>query len=167
MLPQITLTTARLTLRTPIEADFEAAQTFMSGPRSVFVGGPHTDAFTAWRGFLAAAGTWALKGFGYFTVLHGDSIVGRVGLGENPGWDEPELGWHLYDGCEGHGYATEAALAARDWAYNARGLGPLISYIAPGNASSRAVAQRLGAHLERTRELMGKPAQVWRHGVPA
>ena len=167
MLTPIRLETERLVLRTPVEADFPAANAFMTGERSAYVGGPFDNEFLSWRGFLGAAGTWAIKGFGYFTVLLDDQPIGRVGLGENPGWDQPELGWHLYDGFEGKGYATEAALAARNWAHEARGISPLISYIAPDNDPSRQVAIRLGAQLERTRDLLGKPCEVLRHEVPA
>ena len=35
---------------------------------------------------------------------------------------EKELGWLVYDGYEGQGYATEAAAALRDWAFNPLGV---------------------------------------------
>lgn len=163
MLPEIRLTTERLTLRTPIEDDFPAVAAFMASPRSSFVGGPMEGEFDRWRSFLGAAGHWALKGYGMFVVLHGDRRVGRVGIIDHLGWDEPELGWQLFDGCEGQGYAFEAAVAARRWASEVHGLGPLISYIAPTNDRSRAVAVRLGARHERDGTLMDFPVQIWRH----
>ncbi len=163
MLPEIRLTTDRLTLRTPVEADFEAVAAFMPSARMQFLGGPVSDAGQQWRGFAATAGHWALKGYGYFTVLHDDRPVGRVGLINPPLWDEPELGWHLFDGCEGQGYATEAARAVRAWGFHERGLGPVISYIDPANTPSQQVARRLGAKVERQGEVMGTPCEVWRH----
>jgi RimJ/RimL family protein N-acetyltransferase len=60
--------------------------------------------------------------------------------GQDP---EPEMGWALYDGFEGQGYATEAATAARDWAKGR--LASLVSYTHGSNARSVAVAERLGA----------------------
>ncbi|MBY6159831.1 GNAT family N-acetyltransferase [Mameliella alba] len=163
MIPTITLTTDRLTLRTPQEEDFAAVAAFMASARSRFVGGPVGDSFDQWRGFLSGIGHWCMRGYGFFTVLHDGEKVGRVGLINHVMWDEPELGWHIFDGHEGKGYATEAAACARDWAARELGLGPLISYIHPDNTPSRRVAERLGAHLESEKSLLGHPAQVWRH----
>ena len=107
------LQTARLTLREPRAADFSAMLAFNDSPRSRFVGGGR-DRQWVWRGLLANIGLWALRGYGFFSVdtKQGD-FIGRVGVIFHDGWDEPELGWHLYDGFEGQGYAAEAALAAR------------------------------------------------------
>ncbi|MBW4980977.1 GNAT family N-acetyltransferase [Mameliella sp. CS4] len=163
MIPQITVTSDRLTLRTPLEEDFPVVSAFMASERARFVGGPVTDEFDQWRGFLAGFGHWALRGYGFFMVLHDGQKVGRVGVVNHVMWDEPELGWHIFDGFEGQGFATEAAARIRDWASAERGLGPLISYIHPDNAPSRRVAERLDAHFERDTNLLGHPAQVWRH----
>lgn len=163
MMTPIRLSTERLVLRTPEIDDFAAVEAYARSPRARFTGGQQSDRMVIWRGFLGSAGHWALKGFGYFTVLAGGTPVGRVGVLEHVEWDEPELGWQLFAGHEGQGYATEAARAVRDWAKAERGLGPLISYIHPENAASRQVAERLGARHERDRELLGQPAQVWRH----
>jgi RimJ/RimL family protein N-acetyltransferase len=51
----------------------------------------------------------------------------------------------LYDGHEGQGYATEAARALRDWAFDEAGLPTLVSYMDRENHASAAVARRLGA----------------------
>ncbi|KHQ53107.1 GNAT family N-acetyltransferase [Mameliella alba] len=163
MIPQITLTSDRLTLRTPLEEDYPVISAFMASDRARFVGGPVTDEFDQWRGFLSGFGHWALRGYGFFMVLHDGQKVGRVGIVNYVMWDEPELGWHIFDGFEGQGFATEAAARIRDWADTERGLGPLISYIHPDNAPSRRVAERLGAHFERDTDLLGHAAQVWRH----
>ena len=164
MIAQITLTTDRLTLRTPAEEDFEAVARFvMDSPRTGFVGGAAADRWQAWRGFLTSIGHWGLRGYGFFTVLRDGAPVGRVGLVNHIMWDEPELGWQLFDGHEGKGYATEAAQAVRDWAARAHGLRRPISYIHPDNAASARVASRLGATVERETVLLGTPVQVWRH----
>ena len=54
---------------------------------------------------------------------------------------ETELGWTLAREHWGNGYATEAARAARDWAYEERGVDRLISLIAP---RQRALDPRRG-----------------------
>lgn len=162
------LETERLILRLPTEADFEAVTTFMSSERSHFVGGPGSDRFAMWRAFLAVLGHWALRGYGFFTLEHKESgaIVGRVGVVFHEMWPEPELGWQLFDGFEGHGYATEAALAVRDWAWREKGMGPLISLIAPDNTRSIALAERLGAHWESDIDLLGTHGGIYRHPTP-
>jgi RimJ/RimL family protein N-acetyltransferase len=82
------------------------------------------------------------------------------------GWDEPELGWHLFDGFEGQGYAVEAARAAKA-DYHARiTYAPLISYIDPANRKSQALAERLGATPERETRFFDKPVMIWRHSGP-
>lgn len=165
MIPEIS--TDRLILRGPVEADFDSVAAYTASPRSIFTGGPNDDPFAAWRGFLGVLGHWSLRSYGLFMVTLKDGTrIGRAGVIHHIMWEEPELGWHLFDGFEGHGYATEAALAARDWATHARDLGPLVSYIHPDNEKSRGVARRLGAVHERDGQLLGHPAQIWRHQRP-
>ncbi|PIL20360.1 hypothetical protein P775_10445 [Puniceibacterium antarcticum] len=160
--------TDRLILRTPLESDFDASAAFMASDRTTFVGGKVTDEWQQWRGFMGSVGHWVLRGYGFFSVtLQDGTPIGRVGVINHRMWPEPELGWHLFGGYEGQGYATEAARAARRWAYTERGLGPLISQIHPDNHASAAVARRLGATLERESVLLGDPCHIYRHPDPA
>ncbi|SNR65859.1 GNAT family N-acetyltransferase [Puniceibacterium sediminis] len=160
--------TDRLILRTPQESDFDAAAAFNTSDRTTYVGGKITQEWDQWRGFMGSIGHWVLRGYGFFTVtLHDGTRVGRVGVINHRMWPEPELGWHLYDGFEGCGYATEAARAARTWAHTEHGLGPLISQIHPDNHASAAVAKRLGATLEAESTLLGDPCHIYRHPAPA
>jgi RimJ/RimL family protein N-acetyltransferase len=105
-------------------------------------------------------------------------VVGRVGLFA---WDrrvwapassrrelgehgELELGWALVRSAWGRGYASEAAAALRDHAFRAMHEPRLISVIHPENHRSRAVAERLGATLERRVETrQWGPADVYVH----
>ena len=105
--------TERLRLREPREDDFSAMLAFNASPRAAFIGGG-ADRQQIWRGLLANIGHWALRGCGFWSVDTKDgAFVGRVGVIFHDGWPEPELAWHLFDGFEGQGFATEAALAAR------------------------------------------------------
>jgi len=143
------LYTARLTLRPLTIADHPAYAAFMASPRSIYMGGPY-DPNKTWGWFCHDAGQWALFGFGGLMIdatATGETI-GCVSINHGPLFPEPELGWFLYDGHEGRGYATEAACALRDWAFATRGLPTLVSYIDPPNHASAAVALRLGATLD-------------------
>jgi RimJ/RimL family protein N-acetyltransferase len=71
--------------------------------------------------------------------------MGQVGINHGPLFPEKELGWLLYEGFEGQGYAAEAAIAMRDWAWCSLDVPSLVSYCDPGNARSIALAQKLGA----------------------
>lgn len=159
-----TIDTDDLILRGYAEPDFEAFAAFAASDRSKFVGGPQTR-WESWRSFMAGIGHWMLRGYGMWMVEHRSSgqVAGRVGMINNDGWDEPELGWHIYDGFEGRGYAHQACLAARTYACENFGLDAVISYIDPINTRSLALAKRLGAVFEREGELLAKPCHIYRH----
>lgn len=94
-------------------------------------------------------------------------VVGRVGflLWDPETWEvggtEVELGWLLAREHWGQGYATEAALALRDWAFDARGLTRLISLINHENLPSIRVAERIGERRERDLVIRGKPGRLY------
>lgn len=146
-----TVETARLILRAPEARDFEAIAAFFADEaRSWGFGGPKSRN-EAWRWFASNIGHWALHGYGFWTVetKDGDQIIGIVGLWNPEDWPEPELGWVMFAGSEGKGFAYEAAKAARAHAYGPMGFTTLTSNIVPGNARSVALAERLGAWHER------------------
>lgn len=55
-----------------------------------------------------------------------------------------EVGWRLARHAWGHGYATEAAHAALDYAFNELALAEVVSFTVPTNVRSRAVMERIG-----------------------
>lgn len=82
---------------------------------------------------------------------------------------QPELGWALMRRQWGFGYATEAARAIRDWAYDRRQIDVLVSLISPSNVRSQRVARRLGATPTETitpADTM-RETVLWRHSPPA
>lgn len=163
-----TLTTSRLTLGPVDEAHCAAFIDFCATDASRFLGGP-SGPEDAWVGVAMQAGQWTLRGYGTFFVRETASgaPVGRVGI-FHPGWrTEPELSWVIYPTFQRRGYASEAALAARDWAYQTLGLSRLMSLIDPANTASEHVARRLGAtnegpHRTDTPKVMNR----WRHPGP-
>lgn len=161
--------TERLVLRAPRESDFKAFAEFYGSERARFVGGPTTPEL-AWRILAMETGHWLLRGYGRWIVEEKATglTAGMVGLFNPEGWPEIELGWDLFNGFEGRGFATEAGRAVRTHAYDVMALPTLISVIKPGNTASMAVAKRLGAVREGVfqHERQG-PMQVWRHPAPA
>lgn len=141
--------TARLILRTPIEEDLDGWAEMMADPiASKFVGGVQPRS-TAWRGMATMAGSWAIKGFGMFSVVEKESglWVGRLGPWQPEGWPGTEVGWGLRRDAWGKGYATEGAEAAIQWAFDNLGWTEVIHCIDPDNVGSAKVAERLGSRL--------------------
>jgi RimJ/RimL family protein N-acetyltransferase len=162
-----TLMTERLTLRAPEAADFEAYAAFYASQRSIWEDGPLSRG-AASAEFAASAGGWVLRGFGAFSLVERTSgrYLGEVGLYQPAHYPEPEIGWILMAEAEGRGFASEAARAVRAWAYGSLGLGPLVSYIAPGNRRSIRLAERLGAVVDRSAPASAPDAVVYRHPGP-
>ena len=139
--------TERLLLRPPRREDLDGWAELMADPEnSRFIGGPVARA-GAWRGMAAMAGSWALYGFGMFSLIEKASgrWVGRVGPWQPEEWPGTEVGWGIVKPAWGRGYATEAAVATIDWAFDNLGWTEVIHCIDPDNAASIRVAERLGA----------------------
>ncbi|MFP9138763.1 GNAT family N-acetyltransferase [Devosia sp. XGJD_8] len=162
-----TLTTKRLILRPPVFADFPAMEKLLTSERAKYMGGPY-DSFAAWGLFCHDVACWHLFGHGALMIdlrLTGE-CVGQVGINHGPLFPEKELGWLLFEGHEGHGYAVEAAGALRDWAFAERGLPTLVSYIGPANMASIAAAERLGAVRDADAPRQDPEDLVYRHTHP-
>jgi RimJ/RimL family protein N-acetyltransferase len=159
-----TLDAGPVILRAPREDDLDALSAFMASDRAKFVGGPASRA-DCWGIIARILGHWALRGYGYWYLEDKETgqTAGGCGFINREGWDEPELGWQVWDGFEGRGIAQAAARTAR--AHGARhfGLDGVISYIAPDNTRSIALAERLGARFERAGMLLGHQCHVYRH----
>lgn len=173
--------TEQLLLRKPVLDDAKAALDLFTDPIAMeFLGGVHPDAAAdpefAVRRWLER---WDDNECGPFSVIRSEDgrWLGRTGILV---WDartwthttfasagefaQPELGWGFAREHWGRGYATEAALAVREWAYAERGITRLVSLIAPVNVRSQRLAQRLGATPGETVELFDNgPHVVWQH----
>ncbi|MEY1554642.1 GNAT family N-acetyltransferase [Yoonia sp. R2331] len=160
-----TLQTKRLTLRGPEKDDLAPYTDWMvNSARLTHLGG-NTTPERAWGGMISGIGHWHWHGYGFFTVVETatKTPVGRMGILNHLGWPEPELAYHMFDNGEGKGYGYESGVAARQWAGQAMGLGPLISIISPANTRSIALATRLGATPEKDTTHDGEPATLYRH----
>lgn len=163
-----TIETERLTLRAPVLGDFEAVAAFFATDRSRFVGGP-CSRHDSWRGFSSNVGQWQLKGHGMWAVEERASgrHIGQIGVWAPEGWLAREIGWMIIDpAAEGRGFAREAALASRAFAYDTLGWTEVFSVIDPGNDRSRSLAMRLGCTIDRVSEWKGERIEIWRHPEP-
>ena len=161
--PDIELETERLLLRVPRVGDFDRFAELFGSDHSRFIGGPMTRG-DAWRRFLQMPGAWLLQGFAMFSVIEKASgrWVGQAGPWQPDGWPGTEVGYAFHPDATGQGYATEACTAAMDWAFDALGWTDVIHSIAPGNAASIAVAQRLGSRYRGPAKL---PAPLDQHPI--
>lgn len=97
-------------------------------------------------------GMWAL-------VRHGDErTIGYCGLSRFPervGPNETELGFRLARPFWGQGFASEAVVAVRDYAWTALKLPKLVAFIDPANVASIRVVEKAGFEYERDAMLDG------------
>ena len=162
------LESANLILRGPEIRDFEPIALFYAdAPRAAGFGGclKRDD---AWRWFASNIGHWHIHGYGYFTIeTKTGQIAGISGIWNPEGWPEPEVGWVVYPGFEGRSIAYEAAVTARQWAYDKLSMTTLTSNIIPGNTRSIKLAKRMGAKYERSyiNPNMGE-GMLYRHSGP-
>ncbi len=120
-------------------------------------------------------------GFGQLAVERKEdrAFMGRCGIlvwdaetwtptraSEAQGQVEIEVGYLLGSEYWGHGYATEAATAVRDWALDNLRLERLIALIRPGNDRSSGVARKLGMEPDGEVEIFGMCAVVYALGNP-
>lgn len=161
--------TRRLRLRALTRRDFEAEAAWFARPASARNGGPKARE-AVWRVVAAMIGHWTLESVGFWAVERRDTraYCGRVGLWNPEGWPEPELGWTFTDGADDlPGAEAEAILAARDWAWRERALGPLASLIRPTDGRARRLAADVGARMERGVKLPDAGlVEIHRHALP-
>lgn len=159
-----TLETPRLILRAPRIEDFPAYAALMASPRAAYMGGPF-DQRGAWGMFCHDVALWSLCGHGALMIdlKETGTCVGQVGINHGPLFPEKELGWLLYDGFEGRGYATEAAEALRNWAFAELKLPTLVSYFDPENHRSMAVSARLGGTRDDNAPVQDEGDVVYRY----
>jgi ribosomal-protein-alanine N-acetyltransferase len=163
--------TERLLVRKPRREDAADLAVAYADPEVVrFIGDGSTATLTeVEEGIDEWLERWETWGVSLFSLERREDgrVLGRAGfLRWDPetwqvGGDETELGWLLARDHWGHGYATEAALALRDWAFQNRGLTRLISLINHENLRSIRVAERIGERYERDVEINGKPGRLY------
>jgi RimJ/RimL family protein N-acetyltransferase len=146
------LETERLILRHYRKEDFRPQFAIVGDPEVMaHFAGPLTEE-DCWRRMAASVGQWSLLGFGGWAVIRkgDDRLVGMVSLFN--GWralepvfgEEPEMGWIFAKEVHGQGMAGEACRAVLAWADSSLQPTPIWAIIAPSNAPSFRLAERLG-----------------------
>ena len=106
-------------------------------------------------------------GYGLFSVLLKETgeVIGDCGLEqmEVEGVQVAELGYDLRSDYWNRGFATEAACAVRDYAFEFLRLPQLISLIRVGNLASKRVAEKVGMTLEE--EFTRYGIQYWKYSI--
>ena len=144
------LSTSRLLLRQWRESDFAPFAELNADPEVMryfpaALDRQHSDELAEW-----IQETLARQGWGLWAVEVPDvaPFIGFVGLNQvdfqahfTPAI---EVGWRLDRPHWGRGYATEAASAALDFAFDGLGCEQIVSFTAPVNEPSQRVMHRLG-----------------------
>ena len=143
------LETERLILRPMLASDFDAFHRIFTDLR-VMAAFDH-DPFTREqmeRWLKRNLDHQAEFGYGLFSVLLKDTgeLIGDCGLEQMEVGDSKvaELGYDFRSDFWNQGYATEAASAVRDYAFDVLHLPELISLIRVGNLASKRVAEKVG-----------------------
>lgn len=161
-----TLETERLILRQFCQADLDAYAEICANPEVMqyFATGQPWTRLESWRSMAVILGHWQLRGYGLWAVEEKASraLIGRIGCWQPEGWPDFEIGWLLKRAAWGQGYATEAARASIQYAFEQLGRSHIISLIAPENYRSIRVAERLGEQLEGKAEVVGRTCLVYR-----
>ena len=158
-----TITTEHLNLRAHRASDMDAFWDFYQTPRADFMDKPQNRSHL-WYGLMAEVGSWVVDGHGGWAVdLHDGTLIGQVAILQPPHFAETELGWLLFDGYEGLGYAHEAAEAALNFARETVKPASLVSYIHRDNTRSKRLAERLGATPDPQAKAHDDEDIVYRH----
>lgn len=142
--------TARLLLRQWCDDDLEQVVEMNADPKVMEFIGPPLNEDQSKAMMARARSSWEQRGYGRFAleVLESGSVIGFVGLAQTriDAHFAPavEIGWRLSTKYWGHGYATEGAIAVRDFAFEELGLSEIVSFTSKNNLRSRHVMEKIG-----------------------
>ena len=158
--------TARITFREMTTEDFEIMQQLLGDPRvmAYYPRAKSDDEVRRW--IESTLRSYAAHGFALWVLelVEDGTFIGDCGLTyqEVDGTTVLEVGYRLLPAYQGQGYATEAAQACLDLAFDVIGAKHVTAIINPLNAPSRRVAERLGMSLEtETVSKTGLPVVVY------
>ncbi|WP_017473161.1 GNAT family N-acetyltransferase [Amphibacillus jilinensis] len=140
--------TERLYLRELIKEDIKELAKILSDPESMqYYAGPFkqekVEKWIQWN-----IDNYKKYNHGLWAVIlkDGETFLGDCGITMQAIENErvPEIGFHILKKYWNQGYATEAAIACRDYAFNVLNYPKLFSYTTLENRSSQKVAEKIG-----------------------
>ena len=163
---ELPLTTDRLRLRSYRETDAEAhlpiysredvSRFLLQDPWTPEVAETEIAKLLTRTGLETESRTLALviETAGGLYSLEGSRVIGDIALWLEDGSDEKaEIGWILDPAASGHGFATEAAIAVLNVAFDHYGLHRVFAQMDSRNTASAKLARRIGmreeAHLRK------------------
>jgi RimJ/RimL family protein N-acetyltransferase len=174
VLPTPTLTTNRLRLRPFAEADTDAIFALQSDARALrfWDAPPWTERAQAER-FITVCGRMAQEGSGARLAIARAADGAFIGWCSLHSWDpvyrSAKLGYCLHDTAWGDGFATEAAGALLQWAFDTLDLNRVQAETDTRNTASSRVLEKLGFIREGTlREdcvVNGEVSDSWVYGL--
>lgn len=158
------LETERLVLRPMLESDFDALLRIFTDVKvmAAFDHDPFThEQMSRW--LQRNLDHQTQYGYGLFSVILKETgeLIGDCGLEQMEDQGAAELGYDFRSDFWNQGFATEAAMAVRDYAFHVLKLPHLISLIRVGNLSSRRVAEKAGMTL--VEEFTRYGTQYWKY----
>ncbi len=142
------ITTDRLTLREMTADDYDALYAVLADS-DIMRHYPYTFDEARVKGWISKnIDRYATFGFGLWAVCLNDSgvMIGDCGLTMQniDGVICPEIGYHIRKDMQNKGYASEAAKAVRDWAFEHTPFNKLYSYMHASNTVSALTAMAYG-----------------------
>jgi [ribosomal protein S5]-alanine N-acetyltransferase len=161
----IILETSRLKLRNISMDDVPVYYSFFSDPETMRFY-PSTRSLDETKEFVKRQlRRYATDGFGPWavTLKSNDLLIGYCGLINQivDSKTEMEIGYLTGREYCRQGFASEAAMGCRDYAFNVLGVNRLISLIDPANVASIGVARKVGMTLEKQSFWQGKWMNVY------
>lgn len=149
------LETTRLALRHLTAADSPFILELVTDPDWLrFIGDRGVRTVEDARGYIESGPMklYERLGFGLYLVeLRGDGTpLGLCGLIKRDSLEDVDIGFAFLPAFRGRGYALEAAIGVRDYAFEVLGLERLVAITAPENDKSASLLEHLGFAYERT-----------------
>ena len=160
------LETERLILREMAETDFDALYRVLTDPDTMRHY-PYTfDEARVRDRIRRNIERYRVFGFGLWAVCLKETaeMIGDCGLTMQliNGQIKPEIGYHIRRDQQRKGYATEAAIAVRDWAFQHTPFRVIYSYMAYANEPSAKTAAAYGCRqVEVYRDENNEPTKVF------
>lgn len=151
---KIILQTKRLFLREMVDSDFDSIYAILADPQTMMHYPRPYDSVGVHSWISRNRERYEKYGFGLWSVClkENGEVIGDCGLTIQSidGEDLPEIGYHIRKDMQRLGYAKEACIAVRNWAFENTTYNALYSYMKHTNLASERTAVSYGARLVKT-----------------